>query len=251
MAVKVTAKDIKESDLYEPVKLYLESKGYKVNGEIHSCDLVGQKGTELLVVELKKQLNLEVILQAAERQKIAEIVYIAVLKPANFKKNAKYKRICHLLRRLEIGLILVSLKKSSESKPLNAAVEVVQLAEAFDRLKSQTQNKKKRKRVENELLSRTAQTTGGISKTQVMTAYREQAILIAKELERQECCKPKDLSHLGLPVKKVQTILYSNHYGWFNRIDKGIYKISNVWISEREKYFTPRGSSDEKDEFKG
>lgn len=237
MAVKVTAKDIKESDLYEPVRQYLESKGYKVNGEIHSCDLVGQKEAELLVVELKKQLNLEVILQATERQKIAEIVYIAVLKPADFKKNAKYKRICHLLRRLEIGLMLVSFKTASSSKSISSGVEIVQLAEAFDRHKSQIQNKKKRKRVENELLSRNAQTTGGISKTQVMTAYREQAIVIAKELERHEYCKPKDLSHLGFPNKKVQTILYSNYYGWFNRVDKGIYTVSDLWLSERGKYF--------------
>lgn len=233
----MTAKDIKESDLYEPVKQYLESKGYKVNGEIHSCDLVGQKDAELLVVELKKQLNLEVILQAAERQKIAEVVYIAVLKPGDFKKNAKYKRICHLLRRLEIGLILVSFKQTASLKPMSSAVEVVQLAEAFDRHKSQIQNKKKRRRVENELLNRNTQTTGGISKTQVMTSYREQAILIAKELERHEHCKPKDLSHLELPNKKVQTILYSNYYGWFNRVDKGIYTVSDLWHREREKYF--------------
>jgi hypothetical protein len=231
MVEKIETKHIKESDLYDPIKDYLEGLGYKVNGEIHSCDIVAQKETELLVVELKKQLNLEVILQAAERQKIAETVYIAVLKPDNFKKDAKYKRICHLLRRLEIGLLLVNFKKTT------ASVEVVQIADVFDRHKSRLQNHKKKKKIENEFLRRKTKTTGGVNKTKVMTSYKEDAILIAKEMETLDNCKPKALIYIGLPLNRIQSILYKNYYGWFNRIDKGVYEIADQWLIEKEMYF--------------
>lgn len=230
MDKKAKSPSIKEADLFEPVKEHLETLGYKVNGEIHSCDLVAQKDEELLVVELKKQLNLEVILQAVERQKISETVYIAVLKPEKFRKDSKLKRICHMLRRLEIGLMFVSLKK------LPGTVEVVQLAEAFDRNKSRSQNKRKRNLVESEFSRRQTKTTGGVTRTKVMTAFREASISVANEIERLGESKCKDLVHLGLDNKKVQTILYKNYYGWFKRTGQGIYNVSDQWHKEKDQY---------------
>lgn len=230
MDKKAKSPSIKEADLFEPVKEHLETLGYKVNGEIHSCDLVAQKDEELLVVELKKQLNLEVILQAVERQKISETVYIAVLKPEKFRKDSKLKRICHMLRRLEIGLMFVSLKK------LPGTVEVVQLAEAFDRNKSRSQNKRKRNLVESEFSRRQTKTTGGVTRTKVMTAFREASISVANEIERLGESKCKDLAHLGLDNKKVQTILYKNYYGWFKRTGQGIYNVSDQWHKEKDQY---------------
>jgi hypothetical protein len=222
--------DIKESDLYMPVQAYFESLGYEVNGEIHSCDLVAKYEEEILVVELKKTLNLEVILQAAERQKIAETVYVAVLKPKNFKKSQKYKRICHLLRRLEIGLMLVTLTTDK------CHVEVVQVAESFDRHRSRQANKRKRVQLEKEFSKRKTKTTGGVTKTKIMTAYREDAVAIAKEMERLEVVKPKELIFLGLTTQRVQTILYHNHYGWFERVERGIYRITEQWLLDKQLY---------------
>lgn len=216
---------IMESDLFLPVKDHLEGLGYNVNGEVMNCDLLANKDEEWLVVELKKTLNLEVILQAAERQKISDVVYIAVLKPENFHKNAKYKRICHLLRRLEIGLMLVKFKGKGSS------VEVVQIAEPFDRVKSQRVNQKKRTKTQEEFKKRKTQSVGGITRTKIMTAYREQAIEIAKILEIKGPSKPKDLTEMGLDSKQVQNILYKNYYGWFNRLGQGIYETSEAWLA--------------------
>lgn len=214
---------IMESDLFLPVQTYLQSLGYAVNGEVKSCDVLANKDEEWLVVELKKTLNLEVILQAAERQKISDLVYIAVLKPEKFNKSSKYKRICHLLRRLEIGLMLVKLDGKGSQ------VEVVQRAEPFDRLKSQRVNQKKRVKTQEEFKKRKSQSVGGVTRTKVMTAYREQAIEIAELLEEKGPSQPKNLTILGVDSKQVQNILYKNYYGWFNRLGKGIYETSEAW----------------------
>ena len=66
MAGRATGKPkMKETDLYPPVKRYLEGQGYAVKGEIHDCDVVAVRGDEApVIVELKLNLNLEVILQA-------------------------------------------------------------------------------------------------------------------------------------------------------------------------------------------
>ena len=51
---------LKESDLYLPVKRFLESQGYEVKGEVGDCDVAATRGNEeLVVVELKLSLNLE------------------------------------------------------------------------------------------------------------------------------------------------------------------------------------------------
>ncbi len=227
--VKKEKKHILESDLFQPVCSYLESMGYTVNGEVMNCDVLANKGEEWLVIELKKTLNLEVILQAAERQKISDLVYIAVVKPEKFNKNSKFKRICHLLRRLEIGLMLVKFNGKV------GHVEVVQTAESFDRIKSQRVHQKKKLKTQEEFKKRKSQSVGGVTRTKVMTAYREQAIELAKLLEEKGPSQPKYLTDIGVDAKRIQNILYMNYYGWFNRLGKGIYETSEVWLTFKKE----------------
>ena len=45
---------MKESDLYLPLKRFLESQNYEVKGEVQDCDVVAVRGEEApVVVELK------------------------------------------------------------------------------------------------------------------------------------------------------------------------------------------------------
>ena len=67
-----------ESDLYQPVKDYLEKHGYTVRGEVKHCDMVAIKGDELIVVELKTGANMTLLVQATERQSISDSVYVAI-----------------------------------------------------------------------------------------------------------------------------------------------------------------------------
>lgn len=58
---------VRETELYLPVKEYLEERGYTVRGEVRSCDLAAVRGGELVLVELKMAFNLELVLQGNER----------------------------------------------------------------------------------------------------------------------------------------------------------------------------------------
>ena len=51
-----------ETDLYRPVKQFLEAQGYVVKGEIGPCDVVAVRGDESpVVVELKERLSLSLV----------------------------------------------------------------------------------------------------------------------------------------------------------------------------------------------
>ena len=84
---------IKESDLYQPIKDYLDSLGYDTKGEVKDCDITAIKDGELIVVELKKGFTIELLYQAIERQKIADSVYVAIPLPKRGYKNPHYKDI--------------------------------------------------------------------------------------------------------------------------------------------------------------
>ena len=62
-----------ESDLYDPIKKFLEVQGFVVKGEIGACDVVAVRGDdEVVVVELKDQLNLALVLQAVDRLAVTD-----------------------------------------------------------------------------------------------------------------------------------------------------------------------------------
>ncbi len=99
-----------ETDLYPPVLAWLESAGYTVHAEVNSCDIAARRGSELAVIELKRALNLDLILQAVRRQETAASVYVAV--PAPQRQDKRWRDCLRLLKRLEIGLILVHLSSA-------------------------------------------------------------------------------------------------------------------------------------------
>ena len=72
----------RESDLYPPVKAFLEAQGYEVKGEIGGCDAVGTRADEPpVIVELKLQFNLALVLQGVDRLSLTDRVYLAVTRP--------------------------------------------------------------------------------------------------------------------------------------------------------------------------
>ena len=72
---------MQEVDLYPPLKRFLTQQGYEVKGEVHNCDVIAVRGDEpIVVVELKLSINLTVVLQAVDRLRISNIVYIGVPK---------------------------------------------------------------------------------------------------------------------------------------------------------------------------
>jgi hypothetical protein len=233
-----TKEKILESDLWKPVSDFFINLGYSVRSEVKDCDITAIKDEELIVVELKKNLSVELLSQAVKRQRAADLVYIAVPKPKRLLGNAKWKDICHLIRRLELGLILVSLKGKQ------GIVEVPIHPVPFDREKSRNLSRKKRESIIKEANSRYMDANiGGTTGKKLVTAYRENAIFIACCLERFGPLSPKKLRELGTDAKKTTSILSENHYGWFEKVDRGIYAITEegkkalAEYSELAKYY--------------
>ena len=80
--------DMKETDLYYPIHHYLVDNGYTVNSEVQYTDIIAQKDDDMIAIELKKTFNATVLIQAVERQKFADSVYIAIVRP---KKRSQMK----------------------------------------------------------------------------------------------------------------------------------------------------------------
>ena len=102
---------LKETDLYLPIRDYLRTQGYRVDAEVKNVDIAATKRDELIAIEMKTHFNATLLIQAADRQQIADAVYIALPHPADFRRNRNWRGMCRLLKRLGIGLILVHFLK--------------------------------------------------------------------------------------------------------------------------------------------
>lgn len=228
---KIQKEKILEEDLCRPVSEFLVKQGYTVRSEVNYCDVTALKENELVVVELKRNLSVNLLSQAVKRQKAADLVYIAVPKPKRMIGNSKWKDICHLIRRLELGLILVSFKGEQ------AFIEIPIEPMYFDRDKSKAMNKKKRENIIKEINGRHSDLNiGGSTGKKLVTAYRENALYIACCLNRFGPLSPKGLRELGTDNKKTISILVENHYGWFEKVQRGVYYINDEGKKALDQY---------------
>ena len=119
------SKRLAETDLYRPIYEHLVAQGYTVRSEVEHCDITATRHDELVVIELKRSFGTNLLVQATQRQKVADSVYVALPRPDEW--NQAWGRKLHLLKRLELGLILVSF---DSGEPV---VEVVFHPVPFDR----------------------------------------------------------------------------------------------------------------------
>jgi hypothetical protein len=212
---------MRESDLYAPVRDWLKEQGFAPKAEVKDVDIVALKGDTVLAVELKSILNLDVILQAVDRQRISDIVYIGVPKKGRLLFTKRWKMLIHLLKRLELGLLLVTMK--GEISLVEEAIKPVE----FDRYKSVSQTRKKRENIVKEYDKRKGDyNIGGVNRTKILTAYRESSLMIAYLMSLNGPLSVKKLKELGSDSKKTADIISKNFYGWFEKEDRGVYKLS-------------------------
>jgi hypothetical protein len=99
------------------------------------------------------------------------------------------------------------------------AVEV--LVEA--RLWKPRQDRKRRTRLIDEHRKRIGDpAVGGSTRQPILTAYRQQALACAASLAE----GPRRTSELRSVVPNAPSILLRNWYGWFMRIERGLYKLA-------------------------
>ncbi len=222
-------KKLKEADLYQPIQKHFHKQGYQVNGEVNDCDVTAIKEDELVIVELKLSLNVELLIQATKRQRLTDLVYIAIPKPKR-PRSKRWNDVCHLVRRLELGLVTVSF--TTKTPKLDFVIH----PQAFDRKKNMKNSKRKRASLIKEIEGRSADyNVGGSNKTKIMTAYKENCIQIACYLEKHGPMSPRNLAKLGTG-EKTPSILQKNYYRWFERVKRGVYEVTEHGKKELEKY---------------
>ena len=224
---------LRESDLYAPVRDYLEGLGYEVRGEVRSCDIAAVRDGELIVVELKTGFTLELIYQALDRQRIADGVYVAVPLPKRGYMAPQIKDMQSLCRRLELGLIFVGF--TSKGAP---QLDVYLNPKEAGRPRT---NRKRRLAVLREHGGRTGSAnTGGVTRTKILTVYKEQALLVAKILRDNGPLLVQTVKKLGGPPNTA-AILGRNPLHWFTRTREGgetryTYHVNRQGLEALEQY---------------
>ena len=198
-----------ESDLYGPVRSYLEGLGYDVKGEVKDCDIAAVRDGELIVVELKRGFTLELVFQAMDRQRVADGVYVAVPLPKRGYMDPRVPEMRSLCRRLELGLIFVGFTSRGAGQ-VDVAVHPKEAS-------APRRDKKRRLAVLREHGDRTGSAnTGGVSRKKILTAYKEQALLTVRILRERGPLTAADVKKLGGPPNAA-AILGRNALGWFDR----------------------------------
>lgn len=204
-----------ETALYAPVKAFLEGLGYACKGEIGGCDFVALKQGEPTVVvigELKLSFNLELVLQAVDRAGAADEVWLAAPLSKNGKGRETDSRFRNLCRRLGFGMLGVTAGGGVEI----LVSPVAPFPRKDPKLRSRLVEEHRRRQGDPAL--------GGSTRAPIMTAYRQRALACAAVLAE----GPRKTRELKATAPDAATILRGNVYGWFERVEHGVYGLTRV-----------------------
>jgi len=204
-----------ETDLYLPLKAFMEGAGYSVKGEVIGCDLVGVREDDppvLIICELKLSFNLELVMQGVNRATACDEVWLAARASKARKGREHDARFRNLCRRLGFGVMTVT---------ATGVVEVI--VEPFAAMPRRDPKRRSRLLAEHRRRVGDPQVGGGRGKP-IMTAYRQDCITCATAL----LDGPKSPKQLKALVDRAPAILTRNVYGWFVRESRGIYGLTEL-----------------------
>ena len=206
---------LKETDLYLPVKQLLEGQGYEVKAEVGAADVMAVRGDEPpVIVELKTGFSLSLFHQAIDRLVITDAVYVAVPRGKGRPFLSALKSNTKLCRRLGLGLITVRTDDGFCEIHLDPAPYAPR------------KNKAKTRRLLREFAHRIGDPNqGGSTRTTIVTAYRQDAMRVAAHLREAGPAKASDVAR-ATGVSRARTIMADDHYGWFERVERGVYRLS-------------------------
>jgi len=206
---------IKETELYYPVKEFLEKQGYRVKSEIVDCDVVAVNDNgAMVIIELKTSASLKLILQTITRKDITDNVYVGIPENSIILKSNR-KQFLKLLKLLGIGLLLINPDKNRVTALLDPSEY---------RPRKRSEKKSKLLKEYHDLVG--DPNKGGSQKISgIMTVYRQKALEISEYLLQRGKTKASDIKN-ELNEPKTWSILYTNVYGWFEKCGKGVYELS-------------------------
>ncbi len=208
---------MRETDLYAPVKAFLEAQDYAVKGEIGPADVVGVRGNEPpVIVELKIAFSLALIHQGVDRQAVTPHVYLAVPDAGGRRGWSALKANLKLARRLGLGVLTVRLTDGLVTVHCDPGPFRPRLL------------KKPRERLLREFAARRGDPAlGGATRAGLVTAYRQDATLIRAHLAATGACRGREVA-AATGVTRATAILRDNHYGWFVRVTVGVYTLTDA-----------------------
>ena len=205
----------RETDLYPPIKAFLEDQGYVVKSEVGAAAVVAVRGAEPpVVVELKLGFSLALFHQCLARMKVSDDVYIAVARQPGKRFAKSVKDNVTLARRLGLGLITVRLSDGlvevhcdpGPYAPRKNAKRAAMLLREFARRQGDPND-------------------GGQTRAGLVTAYRQDALKLAVFLFEAGASKGADVAR-ATGVSAATRMMRDDHYGWFEKVDKGIYGLT-------------------------
>jgi len=206
-----------ETDLYDPVKAFLEALGYEVKSEVGAADVVARRSDgEVLIVELKLGFSLALLQQAVARQRMVDCVYVAVPRWKGRAGWRRFKGNVGLCKRLGVGVISVELAAGQVQvhadpvpfQPRKSRVRKAALMKEFERREGDP-NK------------------GGMTRQTIVTGYRQEVLRCAVFLAEQGPSKGAVVAR-EVGVGTATRMMADNHYGWFVRVSTGIYALSEA-----------------------
>lgn len=205
----------READLYLPVKKYLEAQGYAVKGEVGAVDVMAVRGKEPpVLVELKLGFSLTLFHQGIDRLSVTDLVYVAVPEKTGKATLKALKENVKLARRVGLGVLTVRLRDGHVTAqadpggyvPRKQPKAAKRLLKAYDRLKGDP----------NE---------GGATRHGIVTGYRQDALLCARFLAvHGPSAGAKVKAWAEVPA--ATSIMSADHYGWFERVSRGVYGLT-------------------------
>ena len=201
-----------ETDLYSPVKTWLEKARLQLRARSAGCDVVALRAGEkdaLVVVELKTAFNLDLVPQAVDRMAACDEVWVAV--PASRGGRGRSatgaSTNCAGGRRRPHDRFADGLRRTDRRA---GTVEAARRQQAPFPHHGGASPSPGRSRAR------------GSTRTKIMTAYRQQALACAAAMI--ECPRrPRDLK---LEFPDAPKILQGNVYGWFSASERGIYGLT-------------------------
>jgi len=225
---KSTTSTLKETDLYGPVKAHFDAMGYEVKGEVGAADMVAvpraKDDNEPVIIELKTGFTLSLFHQAINRQSMTDQVYIAVPRKSGKAALVAIRRNKMLCRRLGIGLITVRMADGKitvhcEPKPFTPRKIKVRKTKLLSEFDSRHGDPNK----------------GGMTSEGLMTSYRQGALRCAKVLHDEGACKASYVAKMA-GFDRARNLMASNHYGWFEKIDRGVYGLTRAGAQALEDH---------------
>ncbi len=220
---------MRETDLYPPIKAFLEGQGYEVKGEVAEADVVACRGSDPpVIVELKTGFSLALLHQGVARLSVTDTVYLCVPRRTGRVAQRALKDNVALCRRLGLGVITVRLRDAlvevhcdpGPHAPRKSAVRKARLLREFAR--------------------RTGDPApGGATRAGLVTAYRQDALRIAGFLERNGPVKGAAVAR-ATGVAAATRMMADDHYGWFERVETGIYRLTERGAAGLAEYGAPK-----------